>query len=165
MQQDPWSFGVREVFTYAFLIDRYRKELLYQARLAAAFEAYSYRQFYVGCALLARNRRGQLKIFTGGNIKRGENCSKECAEYCALRKALEEGYYEILIIAVAGFPQPDKHSGKESMTLHPCGDCRSLMRDVYRIPHDTPIVTASLYEDSPAEEHQSFLALCEFHRS
>lgn len=124
--------------TWTHLVDRARE---------AAAGGRSWRNFQVGCALLAcRPARFQrispwdFNVFTGANSKPTEHGYNVCAERFAIYQAIAAGYDEILLMAVAGRPQPDTHSGHCALTLHPCGNCRTFLATTPEAEH-TRIIT------------------------
>lgn len=131
------------------------ESLIKAARAMAATEAQSYRNFKVGCAMLARNpQTGRYSIFLGANRKLSENDpERTCAERDAFQKARRAGYTEILVIAVAGDVQPDDESGVTSKTLHPCGTCR---RDFAELPGGERILFVTVRRDGDVIESHTF---------
>lgn len=148
--------------SFALLL-QYELELKATGLFQAHFVAENYRKFHVGAAVLAHNGDG-LKIFGGANIMNGKGRPKVCAEQQAIKHAFLERYTEILIVSVVGKMQPDKESRIVSPTLHPCADCRKLMRDMYCLSDDALIYTFSFEEDGPTELYP-FLKLMELHNT
>lgn len=113
----------------------------------AAFAGINYRDFLVGCAMLAYNG-SEYRIFWGANfmpaLKPGP---KRCAEFEALEKAIKAGYLEIIAIAVAGLPQRDGRSGKDCKTLPPCGECRTMLSGWNGVKPETIIFTVHRFEE------------------
>lgn len=131
--------------------------LVNRAREAAKF-AISYRDFHVGCAILAYSEKRYLltgfkspayKIFTGANIKlqpgEGPNIH---AEEIAIGTALQWDFDTIVAIVITGETQEDHHSGLRMPTLHPCGRCRTLMKSLSQVKNATILLTTSLYGET-----------------
>ncbi len=135
-----------------------RESLIRQARKASQ-QANSYRGFQVGCAVLAYgpgNRAKNYRIFVGANLKPTPDGPKVCAEQIAIGSAVSHGYEQIIAIAVTGEPQPDTVSGLNPPTLHPCWECRTLLRTMPQVSEDMIILTTHNHR-GPREEH----TLCE----
>jgi len=113
------------------------------AQWAALHLAQNYRDFSVGCALLAFNVFGEYRIVLGGNTMNRKGGSKICAELDAFHLATGNRFDYFEKIAVIGPPQRDKESGVDSQTLPPCYVCRFMMQNSFRVPLDTLIVTAT----------------------
>lgn len=97
------------------------KELIQKA-LEARKNAYCpYSHFQVGAALLAGN--GQ--VFSGCNIENAAYGPSNCAERTAFFKAVSEGVYEFLTIAIVGGPE----KAEELDFCAPCGVCRQVMME------------------------------------
>lgn len=95
---------------------------LIQKALEARKNAYCpYSHFQVGAALLAGN--GQ--VFSGCNIENAAYGPSNCAERTAFFKAVSEGVYEFLAIAVVG----GLEDAKELDFCAPCGVCRQVMME------------------------------------
>ncbi len=132
------------------LLTRYAGELRREALIQATFFAENYRNFRVGAAVLVTNGH-DLRIFGGANIMNGKGRPKMCAEQQALKYAHLADYRRILAISVVGKPQKDSESGLLSPTLHPCPECRKLMREMYRLDEDTAIYMLSFEDNGPSE--------------
>jgi cytidine deaminase len=120
-----------------YLIDRARDVAQY---------ASSYRNFKVGCAILAWRPEGQgmtghYKVFAAANVKPLADGPKQCAETTAVCYARSNGYTTIIAIVVAGEPQADDKSGIRSATLHPCWRCRTLLRALPEVEDETIVLT------------------------
>jgi cytidine deaminase len=133
------------------------EHLIDRAREAAGKYAFSYRNFKVGCAVLAFSRQQQYltgfkvagyKVFTGFNVKPqagdGPNIH---AEEIAIGAARSEGYDTIVAIIVVGETQEDHASGRTMPTLHPCGRCRALLAALPEVKNTTIILTAHFNDD------------------
>lgn len=136
-------------------VDMYQMEKANLANLArtAAFRGLNYRDFLVGSAILGFNGQ-EYKIFEGANLMLAKDEAKICAEGHALRNLTFAGYSQVIAIAVAGLPQPDKESGIISPTLHPCGGCRGMLirlKERQVVQDDTRIYTVHLFEDIEEE--------------
>lgn len=145
-----------DISYHLYMFNQMKLFLAEQAREVALRSAVSYRNFSVGCALLAFNPnayyyRSVHKVFRGANVKIGEGSHKICAEQIAINAARAEKYPLIVGMAIAGVPQPDGKSGLKTETLHPCSDCRDLMQALPEILDDTRIFTAHLHEEIFAE--------------
>lgn len=134
---------------YSLLL-QYRFELNCVALFQAYFRAENYRTFNVGTGALAYNSK-DFKIFGGANIMNGKGHPKVCAEQQAIKNAFLNDYNEILIVCVVGKPQKDDQSGILSPTLHPCWECRKLMKNMYKLLDDTLIVTSTFERNGPTE--------------
>lgn len=146
-------------------LDQLVEHLIDQARSAAG-RAVSYRNFRVGCAILAwtptpRTLADSYRVFLGANMKANPNTPKVCAEMTALGGAIAEGYTRILGICVAGIPQPDADSGVESATLHPCSVCRTYLATIPQVAADTRVFT--VHNGSGVIEHHTVATLLALH--
>lgn len=126
-------------------------EVLYWQALRARNMATSYRDFKVGCALLAfredaSDYASRWKVFYGMNTKIESDSRPVCAEPIALLAARAADYTEVLGIVVVGLPQVDAHSGRCDKTLHPCRECRLLLASCPIMKPHTRIVTATPFE-------------------
>ncbi|MDW7988035.1 MAG: cytidine deaminase, partial [candidate division WOR-3 bacterium] len=72
------------------------KELIAHAKNALKFAYAPYSKFKVGCAILTKDG----KIFTGTNIENASYGLTICAERVALFKAISEGAYDIIKLAI-----------------------------------------------------------------
>ena len=133
-----------------FIFETFREQLEKEARRQADSEAFNYRNYHVGCAILATNRH-ELKIFGGANMMPRKGGQKSCAEIQSLNKAYIDLYDYPLVICVAAVPQRDDTSGKTPLTLPPCGNCRSLFQYLYKLPPQTLIYMITLEENGPTE--------------
>ena len=126
-----------------------------------------YRNFYVGCAILAfRNDlpplQGRWQYFGGLNAKVECASRPVCAEAVAIQSAYAAGYQEIIGMVIMGNSQLDEHSKVASPTLHPCHECRLLMRKHPIMRNHTRILTA-LPPPLEAEHTTTFRTTWELH--
>ena len=92
---------------------------LTSAAVSARDMSYSpYSNFKVGAALFSKSG----KIYKGCNIENAAYTPSICAERTAFAKAVSEGEYEFLAIAVAGW------ANKPGFAF-PCGVCRQVMME------------------------------------
>lgn len=130
---------------------------------AARQKARSWRDFKVGCSVLAYNREYALwdhpkygeryKAFDGWNIKLSQDAEwMVCAEEMAITAAISAGYSMIILVVVCGEFQADDKTGVSGTTLRPCTKCRKIMRAVPIIHNRTRIVTIRPDES----EHEVF---------
>ena len=80
-----------------------------------------YSHFNVGAALLSADGR----VFTGCNIENASFTPTNCAERTAFFKAVSEGVYDFVAIAVVGGAQ----DASELDYCSPCGVCRQVMSE------------------------------------
>jgi cytidine deaminase len=114
--------------------ERQKASLIKGAREALK-NGLSYRNFNVGCAVLAcSGQKQEYKVFVGANLKAGPGTVKVCAERVAIMASVSAGYNFIVAIVVCGEPQKDEVSGVNSPTLHPCDVCRETL--YHLIVHD-----------------------------
>ena len=122
-----------------------------QARDAAENDAYSYRGFKVGAAVLAYNpHTRETGVLAAGNLKIRPDKAKFCAEYRSLQIAKRSGLTVVGGIVVAA--TTDKHqigevTDVETRTLHPCSECRQLFCDHPLMRDDTLILTTGIDSD------------------
>lgn len=124
-------------------------DMLVATARAASLRNKSYRNFQVGCAVLAWDGE-TYRMFVGANAKPIEGGPKICAEQVAVMSAIAAGFETIVIIVMAGTPQPDDTSGIATTTLHPCFNCRTIFGAI--LPHDTPVTTVHNHS-GPTEQH------------
>ncbi len=128
------------------------KDLLVAMARKSAQRGSSYREFFVGCAVLAYNGR-VYRIFRGVNLYPIKGETKVCAEQSALGAARACGFDFLVAIVVAGDAQRDGESDISSPTLHPCGNCRRLLQSLPEVQGDTIVYTVGRGQRSPTEEH------------
>ena len=129
--------------------------MLVRARHAANSDAESYRNYFVGCTVLAFNAYAAMpgeryKIFSGSNIKIYPDQPKLCAEPIAVAGAKNAGYKLIVGMVVVGTPQAE--NGKICSTLRPCMNCRTICSALDIVVPQTVIYTAHLEEDGIFEQ-------------
>lgn len=134
---------------------------------AEAIRAYnfghSYRNFRVGAAALYSVDDG-LRIEHAANFKSGKECEYNRHSEQELLAAMQKlGAVTCNILAVSGDIQIDQHSGKETITLHPCGWCRDAITGSSLVTEDTTIVTTR--PDLSVVEYGSRDEYLEFHSS
>ena len=113
---------------------RYREPLIRTAAWTRD-HAYSYRDFKVGCVLMTIDpgvEPGEYRVYNAYNYKDapGERFGNEkrCAERNVIEAAAQFGATDILAIVTVS---KEKSTGDETLShdaLHPCRDCRDLMR-------------------------------------
>ncbi|HET9174114.1 MAG TPA: hypothetical protein VFN56_02420 [Candidatus Saccharimonadales bacterium] len=103
-------------------------------------DAVSYRGFKVGAAALVTNVDGEIRIFDGANYKLRKDDETICAEKSVLNKVIKNKFDRVIAMVVSGPIQPDRHSGLELPTLHPCGDCRTLLSVAPQVQDNTFIM-------------------------
>ncbi len=107
----------------------------------------SYRGFKVGtAALVVDTPGGRIATYFAGNLTPYEGADWGCAEKRVSETIPWRGFDRVLAIAVTGPPQTDA-SGVESLTLHPCYKCRSMMSGSELFTADTLIATSNLTQD------------------
>ncbi|HYF28906.1 MAG TPA: hypothetical protein VEA36_00890 [Candidatus Paceibacterota bacterium] len=152
------------------LYQRFRQstEYLYWQAVSARELAQSYRQFNVGCALLAfrpdRPHRQSYEVHVGMNLKVAQQARPVCAEPIAIGGAHGAGCSRAIGMVIVG--ELREEDVDVLKTLHPCTECRLLMEDHPIIRPDTIIVTARPPVDGrvPEYEIRTFKRLLEFHR-
>lgn len=118
-----------------------------RAHESAEIRAASWRNFRVGCALLAFKTSSAYSaaerwmVFAGSNIKITKESRTICAEQIAVSAAREAGYDRIIGMIIVGNPQPEEGSLKEYPTLHPCKECRRMFSGLSVVTGNTIIVT------------------------
>jgi len=146
-------------------------EVLYwQAVRMRELVTQQYRGFKVGCAVLAFRddvsiMEGRWQFFSGMNAKISPTSRPVCAESVAIGSAYAAGYHEIIGMVVVDQPQQDEYSGLYPPTLHPCHDCRTLMRSHPVVSLRTRILTAHPPEEKqePEQELHSLRRLLKIH--
>lgn len=109
------------------------RELIKAALEARDFSYYPYSGFSVGAALLCSDG----KVYTGCNIESSVFTPTTCAERTAFFKAISEGRYDFVRIAVVG----GKAGQPASPSCTPCGVCRQVMKEFCK--PDFKIIMAS----------------------
>ncbi len=116
-----------------------RDELVERARLARDTMARSYRDFKVGCSVLVWTGK-EYVIHSAGNdtpervVPPRQGKEKRCAERQALELALVEPKEGQIVVAIVTFSKelatnPDDPRHYHDV-LHPCPDCRQLLREL-----------------------------------
>lgn len=96
------------------------KELMTLATKARERAYTPYSHYKVGAALLTK----EGKVFIGCNIENASYTPTVCAERTAFFKAVSEGYYDFVKIAIVG-----GREGEVSDFCAPCGVCRQVMAE------------------------------------
>jgi len=139
------------------------KDELANVARSIRLNAVNHREFYVCSVILTYSAKQGYRFSTGVNLmplpKPGP---KVCAEQGALSHARSQRPDLIVAIVVCGLPQTDGESGRDSPTLHPCGNCRKIFEGLPEITEDTIIYTVSPDQNGPTEE-QAFKKLLEYH--
>lgn len=107
--------------------DKKDRELCNEAAQAAraAYEPYS--KFSVGAAVRTRSD----EIYTGANLENAAYGVVICAEVSAVTAANSKGDFDIVAIAVVGYPTEDPAVGSEIVT--PCGRCRQIIFEASQV--------------------------------
>lgn len=135
------------------VFERDLEKLIAIARIARD-AAVNYRNFFVGAAVVARRRgRKTVAYFAGANqmLHKGDP-HKCCAEKAAITEAIRCGYTRIYAVVVVGKLQPDDESGYAGKTLHPCGTCRRMFREL-GLQDDTIVLTVDHKNPAVREQH------------
>ncbi len=116
----------------------------YKLLVKEAYEAQKmayipYSNWAVGAALLTK----EGKIYRGCNIESSTFSPTNCAERTAIFKAVSEGEYDFVAIAIVGNDK-DTPIGKGNF-CPPCGVCRQVMTEF--CTKDFEIILARDYED------------------
>ena len=112
--------------------------LVDEARRGQGYAYAPYSHFNVGAAILAANRAGEQKVFSGCNVENAAYGSTICAERTATFKAVSEGFRKFHAYAVVG--GFDQHVSKALRTntqksyITPCGSCRQVMNEFEASP-------------------------------
>jgi len=122
-------------------------EVVFMGMVAGAFDAQeegkSYRGFKVGVmGWSLPDKSGKIKSFRGANTKLAPDKPKDCGEMKVMRAALKASV-RLAGLVVVGMPQHDHRSGLIYPTLHPCEECRVVMRRLRGvvITDDTHVIT------------------------
>lgn len=95
---------------------------LVKIALEAREKSYApYSHFHVGAALLC----GDGTVYTGCNIENAAYTPTNCAERTAFFKAVSEGNYDFIKIAIVG---GSEENGATNLCA-PCGVCRQVMME------------------------------------
>lgn len=127
-------------------------------------EAVSYRNFNVGAAAVAlKYRPSRLSFLSGINAKPDEDSELNMhAEQLAIQKAIDREDTAISMLVVVGDTQPDKQSGHEMHTLHPCGLCRDVMDASPLIDNEATLIVSAIPSFQTIEVY-SLNALKKYH--
>ena len=98
------------------------KALVHAALQARKFSYSPYSHFQVGAALLC----GNGEIITGCNIENAAYTPTICAERTAFFRAVSQGIYDFLTIAIVG----GKEDAETLEFCAPCGVCRQVMMEL-----------------------------------
>jgi len=96
-----------------------RNQLLEISRKAMKNAYSKYSKLKVGSALLAQNKKGDIRIFSGCNVENVSYGLTICAERVAAFKAISEGYGKFKAISIS--------VSKKGMKIYPCGACRQVL--------------------------------------
>lgn len=143
--QSRLSGEIPEAEVYAIMsapLERLPRLAAY-ARAAAEHKGISHRGFKVGAAgFVIDPEKRRAAILLGANFTPFPGAPKRCAEMELLEKAYKGGYKRVDAMAVSGPLQTDEESRVVSPTLHPCSECRGLIRLHPLIYPDTMLLTA-----------------------
>lgn len=107
--------------------------LIDEARKGQGYAYAPYSHFNVGAAILAENKVGERRVFSGCNVENAAYGSTICAERTATFKAVSEGFRRFHAYAVVG--GFDKHTPKtlrknaQKEFIPPCGSCRQVTNE------------------------------------
>lgn len=128
-----------EMMEAALKYYREHHKYLEEAAATAREDAVSHRGCKVGCCLMAIHpqgaKQGEYAIYTGYNVtpepnlnRRGKD--KRCAERNVLERAIGDGCKFVpALVTVSNFVDTGDPS-KAHDCLHPCKDCRDLLREL-----------------------------------
>jgi cytidine deaminase len=118
---------------------RDHRKYLMEAAATAMKDAISHRNCNVGCCLMAIHpqvaKQGEYAIYTDHNVTPAPNLhrrgkDKRCAERNNLERAIDDGCRFIpAMVTVSNFVDTGDPS-KAHDVLHPCKDCRDLLREL-----------------------------------
>ncbi|MCM1004378.1 MAG: cytidine deaminase [Candidatus Gastranaerophilales bacterium] len=106
-------------------------ELMNEAKEASKNSYSPFSRFAVGAAVLASSG----KIYRGCNIENSSFGLTNCAERCAIFKAVSEGEREIRAVAIYS-PNAD--------SCYPCGACRQVMYEFQGDDEELEVITENL---------------------
>jgi cytidine deaminase len=89
--------------------------------------AISYRNFKVGVSAIGVDKKNCVIILAAANNRKNKSHPKNCAEMQIMRAAQKLGI-RLKLVVVVGRRNTDSGSGKKPLTLHPCHECRKIMR-------------------------------------
>ena len=114
------------------------------AAKGAREQAVSYRDFKVGASAYAISASGLLAAYLfGANYKPSREADKYCAELDVLNKAQRRGLDRIVALAIYGPADFGDVNMLQSLTLHPCDQCRNMLDASPLLTDDTLIITAN----------------------
>lgn len=123
-----------------------------------AKRAQSWRDFQVGCAVLAFRKNAPLDkrfgVFFGANVKVAEDVRPVCAEMAAILAARYADYDRIIGVALCGEPLEDQEHRCTLPFLHPCVHCRKTMEKLSIVTPQTRILSVWFKPVSPEELEQ-----------
>ena len=129
-------------------------EELIRLAFEAREKAYApYSNWKVGAALLT----GDGRVYLGCNIENGGFTATVCAERTAFFKAVSEGVYDFVKIAIVG---GDAQRGSEGYCT-PCGVCRQVMSEFCK-PDEFTIVCAKSETEYKEFTLRQMLPECSF---
>jgi cytidine deaminase len=132
------------------------------ARRAASERAISYRDFNVGASAMAmRTDPPIVGYLFGANLTPYQGAPKRCAEMEVLHKTRESGFDRILALATFGPDDEGSVNSVISPTLHPCAECRTLLKSEPTVDDDTLMITSNLTGDTELMTMKDLLELHE----
>lgn len=127
------------------MIMTYNLDNLCKMAVDAMQKAYApYSGYKVGAALLCADG----SVYTGCNIENAGYSATNCAERTAFFKAVSEGKYDFIEIAVCG----GKDGILEDSPFPPCGICRQVMREFCKGDFKIHMVTKTSVKTFTLEE-------------
>jgi cytidine deaminase len=103
-------------------------------------KAYSYREvpFKVGCAMVTISPnvpKGEYEVYQSYNFtpsgKLRKDWRKRCAERSAVHAAIDKKVkYIVALVTVSGETDTGDENNKSTDVLHPCLDCRNMLREL-----------------------------------
>ena len=132
---------------------------------AWAQEANHHKGINVGGLVLARSVGGDIKLFRAANqnLQPGPNETKACAEQIAAQKAVHEGFTLPIGLWASGPVQPDTQSGRESATLHMCGECRVVLASRPELDKNPNMLITTVHPDKDEYEIYTYAELVTLH--
>ena len=112
-------------------MDVNHNELMNEAKEASKNSYSPFSRFAVGAAVLASSG----KIYRGCNVENSSFGLTNCAERCAIFKAVSEGEREIRAVAIYS-PNAD--------SCYPCGACRQVMFEFQGDDEELEVITENL---------------------
>lgn len=143
-----------------------KARLIEAAREARDNDARSYRGFLVGCSVLGRKAdRGAspetgYEVYSTGNFKPEKKpqagYQKRCAERNTIQLALNENCNFIPAICTISDQASTEPGASEHDVLHPCEDCRSLLKEIMDQGHISSNTVLCSVRDGVDPEGQVF---------